>query len=179
MNGRQDPCCASEPGPADTDEVKGAVATFTLPRPGQRALRFRGRCLAAATGRPQAAELWHDIAIYRTLAGRIVVQIAVCGPNIVVSSHVQSFPDLDAASIWLEDFNPQADILVDSNVPAGASNLADVLLHGLMQRLHRTRIDRRFRDRVSNVLWRLEAPDPFTHDRPESALVLALESAEP
>jgi hypothetical protein len=161
MTGRHNLYSGPEDMLAEADEDSPSITTFTLARPGQRALRFRGRLLAGAQGRPpapsSAAALWHDINVYQTKAGRFVVEVIARRPGAGDVAHVESFPELGAASSWLESFQPETDITPETMAQADQPELADVLLHGLMLRLHRSRVDGRFRDLVSDVLWRLEA----------------------
>jgi hypothetical protein len=139
-----------------------AAAIHTLRRTGRKAIRFEGWQLIEALGSNGGRHVWHDLNIYRTVKGSIVVELiarrGLADHHDV--SHVQTFDDLAAAANWLEAYRPAEDV----PIPAGLGGMDTTLPWAVLQAVQlRQRIDRielDYRALLSEVFAVLDLTDP-------------------
>jgi hypothetical protein len=90
-----------------------------LRRDGQTPLRFSGRLIARYDGKLARANLWHDLALYRSANGGYAVEIvALTAPSRPARCHAASVETLDAALTLLETHDAAADICPGISTPA-------------------------------------------------------------
>ena len=126
---------------------------------GGKPLKLRAELLAEGGSRTEGATHWHEIAFYRTDAGQIAVALrllrTVAGDLGVHRARV--FPDMDAASTWLEQFDCSADLGADFDVADCRLSTASITLQAAALRERTDRLERAYRGLVGEILFRLEA----------------------
>lgn len=87
--------------------------SFRLARTGNRPLVFDGSLISEATSKDHDSSRWHELALYRSGAGKWVVLVAFCtrwqGELDHHEAEIFETPELAAA--WLRGFVPTANLL--------------------------------------------------------------------
>ncbi len=125
---------------------------------GGKPLRLQGELIAEGTSRASGGTAWHEIAIYRATDGGVAVAIRFLrSAGLENGVHrARSFADTDAASTWLESFEPAFDLSADFDVSDPRASAASVALKAASLRDRAERLDRDYRALVGEVLYRLE-----------------------
>ncbi len=119
------------------------LRTITLRRTGARPFRFQGTELSNAVGWAEKLTIWHEINLFRTNTGKIVVDIRVFrkAPGERDVFRVSECDSIEEAIGILETYDPIQDILVDVPLDDTTVSVAELSLSGvvLRQRIEQTR----------------------------------------
>ncbi len=134
---------------------------FTLRRTGRKAVRFHGLQLVEAIGKSEAERVTHDLNIYSTNNGRIVVELIIRRglPDRQDLSRIHKFDNLASAACWLECYDPAADAAIPEGLahPTTTSPWAALKAVQLRQTMDRMEID--YRCMLSEVFMALDLTD--------------------
>jgi hypothetical protein len=165
MNVITDPSDVLTAPPPRTDWTHGeaeAAVVHTLRRTGRKAVRFDGWQLVEALGGVAGRQVWHDLNLYRTVAGGFVVELIVRHqqPDRHEVRRVEIFNDLAAAAAWLEAYSPADDAMVPPGLAAADTPLpwAVLLAVQLRQRVEQIELD--YRSMLSDVFAAIDLTDP-------------------
>lgn len=107
------------------------METIRLTRTGQPPLEFEGETLAEIPGRlhDNQALRWHDVAVHRTAAGQLVVEIAYRTQWRGENGHAQAEPVNDQAAVArvLQAYDPTAHVGGFPNRPEYADRQRNLL----------------------------------------------------
>jgi hypothetical protein len=141
----------------------------TLRRTGRKAVRFSGWQIVEALGSsgsaPVPGTIWYDLAIYRSAADSIIVELIARRGELDEQDihHVEIFATLLEAASWLENYACAQDVpipamLAETDGPMAVSILQAVQLR---QRIARIRDD--YQGLLSEVFEALDITDAETH----------------
>lgn len=133
----------------------------TLRRTGRKPLRFTGWQVIEAVGAGAPAKLWHDINIYRTVEGTVVVELIARRQDAGERDlfRVESFPDAQAAAAWLEGYRFADDVPVPAGLSSAEMGLPWAVLHAVQLRQQLGRIEENYRALLSEVFAALDVAD--------------------
>jgi len=148
----------SEGGP---DEQESA-ATYTLRRTGRKAVRFEGWQLIEAIGSDAGRHVWHDLNVYRTAKGCIVIELIARRnlPDHQDLFHVKTFGDLAAAASWLETYRSADDVPIPAGLGEMDVALPWTVLQAVQLRQSIDRLEADYQALLSEVFAALELTDP-------------------
>ncbi len=134
---------------------------FTLRRTGRKPIRFQGRQLVEAIGRGDSERITHDLNIYRTINGRIVVELIIRRglPDRQDLCRIHKFDNLSAAATWLENYKPAEDAQIPDGLSHPETTLPWAVLQAVQLRQTMERIDTSFRCMLSEVFLALDLTD--------------------
>lgn len=137
------------------------ITLHTLRRTGRKPLRFKGWQIIEAVGAGTQAKLWHDINIYRTVAGAVVVELIARRQAADERDlfRVESFPDAQAAAGWLEGYRFADDVPVSAGLSSAEMGLPWAVLHAVQLRQQLSRIEENYRALLSEVFAALDVVD--------------------
>ncbi len=137
-------------------------ATYTLRRTGRKALRFEGWQLIEAVGTARDRHVWHDLNVFRTLGGGVVVELIVHNddPDQPDIGRVETFADLAAAAAWLESYPVAADVPVPGSLGTLDTALPWAMLHAAQLRQRLAGIELDYRALLSEVFAALDLTEP-------------------
>jgi hypothetical protein len=137
-------------------------STFTLRRTGRKGIRFDGWQLIEATGSGGSRTAWHDLNVYRTAKGCIVVELTArrSQPDHQDIAHVKTFDDTDAAAAWLEAYRAGDDAPVPQGLGAGDAALPWAVLQAVQLRQSIDRMEADYRALLTEVFAALDLTDP-------------------
>jgi hypothetical protein len=159
---RQEALSQSEP-------ADGTV--FTLRRTGRKPVRFEGWQLIEAVGAPLAANgqtdptsnnhVRHDLNIYRTVKGGIVVELIArrSSPEHQDLFRVKTFEDLSGAAAWLEGHHASEDVPIPAHLGSTDAGLTWAVLQAVQLRQSIERIEANYHALLSEVFAALELTD--------------------
>jgi hypothetical protein len=134
----------------------------TLRRTGRKPVRFEGWQLIEAVGPEGRAQIWYDLNLYRTVADSIVVEL-VARRRVADDQdlfHVKTFPDLAAASVWLEAYRCAEDVSVPADLLTADTALPWAVLQAMQLRQRLDRIETDYHALLSEVFDALDLTDP-------------------
>jgi hypothetical protein len=139
-----------------------SASPYTLRRTGRRAVRFEGCHLLEAMGPTEGRQVWHDLNLYRTRAGSIVVELIVrrSVPDRNDTARVETFADLQAAAAWLEAYCPADDATIPAGLGAADTPLPWAVLQAVQLRQRVERIEMDYRALLSDVFAAMDITDP-------------------
>ena len=158
MNAIADPAAMLSDQP---DEQPGAT-THTLRRTGRKAVRFDGWQLVEAIGSDGSRPVWHDLNVYRTVKGCIVVELIVRHgqPDRQDMFRVKTFDDLNAAAAWLEAYRCADDVPIPAGLGAVDTALPWAVLQSVQLRQSIDRLEADYHGLISEVFAALDLTDP-------------------
>jgi hypothetical protein len=158
MNAINDP---AELMPENQDEQQPAES-FTLRRTGRKAVRFEGWQLIEAIGSDGNRPVSHDLNVYRTVKGCIVVELIARrnGSEHQDVSRVKTFEDLTAAAAWLESYRSADDVPIPAGLGAVDTALPWAVLQAVQLRQCIDRLEADYQSLVSEVFAALDLTDP-------------------
>ncbi len=115
-----------------------------------------------ATGADSGRPVWHDLNIYRTTKGAIVVELTAkrALPDHQDVAHVKTFDDLDAAATWLEAYRTVDDVPVPPGLGSGDAALPWAVLQAVQLRQSIDRLEGDYRTLLSEVFAALDLTVP-------------------
>jgi hypothetical protein len=149
--------------PADASRAAHEGAgTYTLRRTGRKAVRFDGWQLVEAIGSEAGRHIWHDLNIYRTVKGCIIVELIVRGnqPDHQDVFHVKTFEDLTAAAAWLESYRCADDVPIPAGLGEAQVALPWAVLQAVQLRQSMDRLESDYQALLSEVFAALDLTDP-------------------
>jgi hypothetical protein len=150
------------------DDQHGTI-TFTLRRTGRKAVRFEGWQLVEAIGSNGSRPVWHDLNVYRTAKGCIVVELITRHgqPDHQEVSKVKTFEDLTTAAAWLEAYRCADDVPIPAGLGAVDIALPWAVLQSVQLRQSIDRLEADYHGLISEVFGALDLTDPAeTHAAP-------------
>jgi hypothetical protein len=142
----------------------GAAGTtvHTLRRTGRKPVRFEGWQLVEAIGAHGNRDIWHDLNIYRTVKGGIVVELIIrrASADQQDLSRVKVFADLAAAADWLEAYRPAEDVPIPAGLGVFDTALPWAVLQAVQLRQRIDRVDTDYHALLSEVFAALDLADP-------------------
>jgi hypothetical protein len=139
----------------------GGEGVVTLRISGGKPIRMRAELLAEASSWTAGATTWHELALYRRETAGFAVGITTCRGTAGTGSvcHARTFPDLDAALTWLEEFDPTADLDVDIDASDRSISTAEIALRGAALRQRADRLVLQYRSMIGELLYRLDVDE--------------------
>jgi hypothetical protein len=136
--------------------------SFTLRRTGRKAIRFQGRQLVEAIGGGHDHNVAHDLNIYETTSGRIIVELIVRRslPESKDLHRIHKFDDLPSAASWLEAYCAGEDVTIPSEIGNAETTLPWAVLYAVSLRQTMARIECEYRGMLSDVFMALDLTDP-------------------
>jgi hypothetical protein len=156
------PASSAPPRAGQADGGAEGSVTHTLRRTGRKAVRFEGWHLIEAVCPSDGREMWHDLNIYRTVKGTVVVELIVRRhlPDQQDIFHVKTFDDLPAAASWLETYRPGDDLPVPAGLGSPDLALPWAVLQSVQLRQRMDRIEADYWALLSEVFAALDLTDP-------------------
>jgi hypothetical protein len=147
--------------PEHQDDQQPAV-TFTLRRPGRKAVRFEGWQLIEAVGSDTNRPVWHDLNLYRTVKDCVVVELIARRtlPDHQDICRVKTFEDLAAAAAWLETYRPADDVPIPASLGAVETALPWAVLQSVQLRQSIDRLESDYQTLITEVFAALDLTDP-------------------
>lgn len=144
--------------PPSAASDKGGDSVVTLRVSGGKPLRVQGNLLAQCSSWTAGAPAWHDLVLYDCgtdgcAAGITTFRGPMGGSDV---SHARLFPDLEAALVWLEAFDPTADLDVAFDSSDRRISTTDIALRAAALRQCTDRVEKQYRVLVGELLYRLE-----------------------
>ena len=157
MNAINDPA-----GLLPQQNMDAPPATLTLRRTGRKAVRFDGWQLIEAIGSDGSRPVWHDLNVYRTVKGCIVVELIVRRgqPDQQDAAQVKTFEDMAAAAAWLEAYRPSDDVPIPPGLGGTEVALPWAILQSVQLRQSIDRLEADYRALLSEVFAALDLTDP-------------------
>lgn len=139
-----------------------AAVTHTLRRTGRKAVRFDGWQLVEAVGNGSGRHVWHDLNIYRTVKGCVIVELIVRRgqPEHQDVFHVKTFDDLGAAACWLETYRSADDVPIPAGLGEVDTALPWAVLQAVQLRQSIDRLESDYQALLSEVFGALDLTDP-------------------
>jgi hypothetical protein len=156
-------------GELDTSRAgtPAAPVEHTLRRSGHKAVRFTGWQLIEAKGAGEAETVWYDLAMYRSDADTIIVEL-IARRRLADEqdiSRVEVFPSLEAAATWLESYPVGNDVPIPPALGADDGSVATAVLQAIRLRQRIARIQNDFHALLSDVFDALDITEtPGTHE---------------
>jgi hypothetical protein len=137
-------------------------ATFTLRRTGRKGVRFDGWQLIEAIGSDGSRPAWHDLNVYRTTKGCIVVELTARRgqPEHKDIAHVKTFDDLNAAAAWLEAYRAADDAPIPQGLGGGDAAMPWAVLQAVQLRQSIDRLEADYHALLTEVFAALDLTDP-------------------
>jgi hypothetical protein len=144
------------------DQPPQVAAQHTLRRTGRKPIRFDGWQLVEAVGTTIAGHVRHDLNIYHTLQGSVVVELIVRRnlPDYQDLFHVKTFEDLAGAAAWLESYRAADDVPIPEGLAELDTALPRAVLQSVQLRQVIDRIESDYRALLSEVFSALDLTDP-------------------
>lgn len=134
---------------------------FTLRRTGRKSVRFSGWQLVEAKGCGEGDAIWYDLAMYRSDADAIIVELiarrGLAGEQDV--SRVESFADVQEAASWLEAYSVGNDVPIPPALSAEDGPVALAVLKAIQLRQRLARIQDDYDGLLSDVFAALDIAD--------------------
>jgi len=145
---------------ASLGEQQGAV-TYTLRRTGRKAVRFEGWQLIEAIGSDKGRHVWHDLNVYRTAKGCIVVELIARRnlPDHQDVFHVKTFDDLTASAAWLETYRSADDVPIPTGLGEVDVALPWSVLQAVQLRQSISRLESDYQALLTEVFAALDLTD--------------------
>lgn len=133
--------------------------TVTLRVSGGKPIHIRAELLAECSSWSAGAPAWHELALYHRDAADFAVALKTCRGPMGGSDvfHARIFPDLDAALVWVQGFDPTADLGADINSSDRRISTTDIALRAATLRQQADRVEQQYRSMVGELLFRLDA----------------------
>ena len=153
---------SSDSRPDSSIAGQQAAVTYTLRRTGRKAVRFDGWQLVEAIGSGTGRHVWHDLNIYRSVKGCIVVELIVRRnpPDHQDIFHVKTFDDMAAAACWLESYRSADDVPIPTGLGEVETALPWAVLQAVQLRQTIDRLESDYQALLSEVFAALDLPDP-------------------
>lgn len=130
---------------------------------GGKPLRFDGELIAEASSQTSHSPLWHEIQIYECGTGGYVLGLRLCqapepqaAQANAATSRALQFEDLDALALWLEQFDPTADLHAGFDVADPQAFAAEITLKAASFRERAALLRAAWRALIGELLYRLE-----------------------
>jgi hypothetical protein len=138
----------------------------TLRRTGRKAIRFSGWQLVEAVGSGEAKNMWYDLAIYRSDADKIIVELVARRQLMDERDYyrVELFDSLVAASSWLESYSCANDVPIPQDLAYGNGPMSSAILQAVQLRQCISRIEDDYRSLLSDIFEVLDITDLTTPD---------------
>jgi hypothetical protein len=147
----------ARPSAALTRSDHAGVAV-TLRHSGGKPMRMQAELLAEASSWSADAPAWHELALYRRDGGDYAVGMKTCrgpaGDSDVF--HARTFPDLEGALVWLQDFDPTGDLGVDIDASDRRISATDIALRAAALRQRTDRVSLQYRAMIGELLYRID-----------------------
>ena len=144
-----------------TAGTSGPPQLHTLRRSGRKAVRFYGWQLVEAKGANDSEPVWYDLAIYRSDAELVIVEL-VARRNLVSEqdlARVETFPTLAAAAAWLESYGVGNDVPIPASLAADTDSVAVAVLKAIQLRQRIARIQDDYHGLLSDIFEALNITD--------------------
>ena len=101
-----------------------------LKRTGQRPFLFNGAVVATVTGVTPLLPFWYELNLHRTVLGEYVSDVRLFNTSVDRPDlfWVAEHPDLDAALLWFERYDPAGDITPPGEFALPAANAVELAL---------------------------------------------------
>jgi hypothetical protein len=143
---------------AEGHESDRLPVCHTLRRSGRKAVRFEGWQAGSSCDR----HVWHDLNIYRTVSGSIVVELIA--RRAMADHHdlpqVRVFDDLATAANWLEAYRPAESAPIPAGLGAAETALPWAVLQAVQLRQRMDRIELDYHALLSEVFAALDLTEP-------------------
>jgi hypothetical protein len=150
-------------GELDTARAGSPTAPreHTLRRSGHKAVRFTGWQLIEAKGAGEAETIWYDLAIYRSDADDIIVELTARRSLADEQdlSRVEVFANLAQAASWLEAYAVSQDVPIPPALAADNGPVASAVLKAIQLRQRIARIQDDYHGLLSDVFDALDITD--------------------
>lgn len=141
---------------AEPPVTEGSV---TLRVSGGKPLRLAAHLLAEGTSWSPRAEAWHEVALYRRDTGEFAVALKTFkkaqGEADVYRAEL--FPNFEELVLWLEGFDPTADLTVDLDASDRRVSAAEIAMRAAALRQRADEITRQYHALIGEVLFSLDA----------------------
>jgi hypothetical protein len=131
----------------------------TLRLSGGKPMHMRAELLADCSSWTPGAPAWHELAIYGRETGDFAVGIRTCRAPTGGSDvyHARVFADLESALVWVQGFDPTADLGADIDSSDRRISTTDIALRAATLRQQADRVAQQYRAMVGELLFRMDA----------------------
>jgi hypothetical protein len=149
--------------PAEPSLSGSATETFILRRTGRKPMRIEGALLVEAASSAEPGLMRHEVRLYRTRRGQIVVELATRREPLGAADieRAESLPDLATAAAWLETHDCAADLPVPPDLTDKDKSLAAAALQAVALRQHAARVRDEYACLISDVFGALGIAEPL------------------
>jgi len=155
----------SQPETPEASSIAVTMDLHTLRRTGRKALRFSGHQIVEAKGagfsHDDGASLWYDLSIYRSAAQAVIVELIARRTQLSEQDmfRAESFPTLQDAAAWLENYACAQDVPIPAALAVGAGPMAMSVLQAVQLRQRIARIHDEYQGLLSDVFEALDITD--------------------
>ena len=149
---------------SEIDQDRSLTTVQSVPVPvvlqltGGKPLRISGELVAECSSWTASASSWHDLQIFVRDTGEFVVALRSCRGDAGESDvfHARAFASRDEAMLWLQEFDPTADMVADLDPSDRRISAPEIALRAAALRQRMDRLQMQYRSMIGELLYRLD-----------------------